>query len=170
MTKKPEKFEDLTAAELYRSALEDFAIPVEESDKTKKKVLLAAFAESGVHWADYVAQHPEVVPEPVVSEPQVPRNVVTSEDVAPEVVSRVEEEKAADVEPNIIVAEPPRAKPQDVFLIKMTRDNVLFETRGHRFTQDHPYALVSPDDAEFILTQEDGFRQATPGELSEFYG
>jgi len=153
---KPTKFEDLKPTELYRSAIEDFALPVEESDKNKKTVLLAAFVEGGVKWADYVAQHPEVAPDPEED------NVVVSQDVAPKATS-VEEQR-------VIVAEPPQARTNDVFLIKMVRDNVLYETRGHRFTQQHPYALVSPEDAEFILTQEDGFRQATPGELAEFYG
>lgn len=161
---KPTKFEDLKPTELYRSAIEDFAIDVEESDKNKKSVLLAAFVESGVTWADYVAQHPEVAPDP---EPEAPKNVVTSSDVAPVEDAAVAAEKAE--EPNIIVAQTPKANSNDVFLIRMVRDNVLFETRGHRFTQAHPYALVSPDDAEYILTQEDGFRQATPGELAEFY-
>ena len=41
----PTSFDDLKPTELYRSAIEDFALPVEEEDKNKKKVLLAAFVE-----------------------------------------------------------------------------------------------------------------------------
>lgn len=154
MSDKPTKFEDLDAAELYRSALEDFAVPVEEEDKGKKKVLLAAFVEAGVNWEDYVAQHPEVLPEP-------------------EVASPLQVESSVPLDPR-----PERAKVRvnhgvqttgDPYLIKMERDNILYETRGYRFTRENPYALVDPKDAEYILRVEDGFRQAWPSELEEFY-
>lgn len=165
---KPKGFKDLDAAELYRSALEDFAIPVEAEDKTKKKVLLAAFLESGVEWADYVAQHPEVRDEEAEKEQAMKDklrqgSVITSDDVSPSKAAPVaEEEVTIRVKEALPVAEK--------YLIKMVRDNPLFETCGYKFTQTHPYALVSPEAAEFILTKEDGFRQATPSELQEFYG
>lgn len=152
----PKKFNDLDVDELYRSAIEDFALAVEESDKGKKKVLVAAFAEGGVSWADYVAQHPEVAPEPE-------ENVVTT--------TTVVETKTEPVEPTkIVTAEAIKPQQGEQYLIKMTRENPLFETRGHRFTKEHPYALVSAADAQYILAKEDGFRQAFPDELAEFYG
>lgn len=158
---KPTGFNDLKPAELYRSAIEDFALPVEEADKGKKKVLLAAFLEGGVEWADYVAQHPEVAPvEPVV--PEAPANVVTSKDVK----AQVEDEEIV-----IRVAEAPKPNVREKFLIKMVRDNPRFDLKGGiSFTQEHPYALVDEAMADYLLTREDGFRQATPGELREFYG
>jgi hypothetical protein len=172
---KPTGFKDLDAAELYRSAIEDFAIPVEESDKKSKKVLLAAIAEGGVSWADYVKQHPDVAPDPVEEPVAVvpPRaqekarvgGVVTSEDV-----TGVDVAPSLTVEPEIVVAQPIAQKPDQKWLIKMVRDNAIFEVKGYRFTQEHPYALVSAGMADFLLTQEDGFRQATPSELREFYG
>lgn len=162
---KPKSFKDLNAAELYRSAIEDFAIPVDEADKNKKRVLEAAFLESGVVWADYVAQHPEVRDEEAEREQSLKDSlregsVITSDVVAPkppvEEVVRVKEE--------IPVAT------SDKYLLKMVRENPLFETCGYRFTTEHPYALVTAEAAQWILSKEEGFRQALPSELQEFYG
>lgn len=156
--KKPTGFKDLGVEELRRSAVEDFAVAVSDTDN--KKIVLAAIEDSGIQWKDYVAQHPEVAPEP-------PANVVKSGGSSPESLSVDAAE--APVDGDVIVAQPPVAKPTDKFLIKMVRDNPLFETRGYRFTSEHPYNLVAPDDAEYILSREEGFRQAFPSELEEFY-
>lgn len=160
---KPTSFEDLKPTELYRSAIEDFAIPVDEADKNKKKVLLAAFVEGGVSWADYVAQHPEVAPEP---EP-VPA-VVTTSDMG----ARTDALSVAEPEEEVIirVAEAPAPQVREKFLIRMVRDNLRFDVKGHSFTQEHPYALVSESTANHLLEKEDGFRMATPSELREYYG
>lgn len=172
MSETPKGFDDLKPAELYRSALEDFALPVEEEDKGKKKVLLAAFLEGGVTWDDYVAQHPEIAP--VVEEPvYVPSaaNQVQDTTLHPENKWAEPVEAVAVVEaPRVVVKEAIPVTSQDNYLIKMTRENPLFEVRGHKFTRSHPYALVNAADADYILTNEEGFRQATPSELREFYG
>lgn len=56
-------------------------------------------------------------------------------------------------------------------LIRMHRKNKTYELLGYRFTQDNPYALVTPEEAEFITDQDpNGFRYATPKEAIEFYG
>lgn len=159
MSKKPTKFKDLKVGELYRSASDDFALPVEETDS--KDVLLAAFAEGGVEWGDYVTQHPEVAPDEDEYVP-APANVVGAVE---------EKQPVVAVEaPVVRVDEGFQAKPNDQFLLKMTRKNALFETCGYRFTQEHPYALVDPGTAQYILEREDGFRQAFPNEVQEFYG
>jgi hypothetical protein len=165
--KEMKSFKDLDVAELRRSAIEDFAVDI-EPDASKKDVI-AAFVETGIEWKDYVAQHPEVAPaEEVNREPEATRAgaVVTSGDVT----GRVEEYAEPEEAPVVRVAEPAIKQTDDPYLIKMVRDNTLYETRGYRFTQEHPYALVSSADAEFILSKEDGFRQAFPSELEEFYG
>lgn len=168
MSEKPTKFADLTAKELYRSATEDFAVPVEETDKNKKKVLLAALVEAGVEWGDYVEQHPDVAPEEKPKyEPTLANTVQGAEPVDPQ-------EKWADPRQNVrkesIRVNRGLDSTGEPYLIKMERDNLVFETRGYRFTRENPYALVDPKDAEYILRVEDGFRQAFPSELEEFYG
>lgn len=171
---KPVDFKDLDAAELYRAAIEDFAVPVEEADKGKKKVLLAALVESGVAWADYVVQHPEVAPseeeaaEVELKEKLATGQVVTSDAPAPEPVVETETVEAVVV-PRVIVKEEIQVNTPDKYLIKMTRKNPLYQVRGYTFTQKNPYNLVNADDANFILSKEDGFAMATPAELQEFY-
>ena len=168
--KLPQRFEDLKPTELYRSAIEDFALPVDEADKNKKTVLLAAFLEGGVTWDDYVGQHPEV--KPVVEDEPLQDKlragaVITSSDVAGDTSAALSVEE----EPVVIrTAEAPVYRPNEKLLIKMERKNPLYQTRGHTFTSKNPYALVSPEDADYILRHEDGFRQALPSELQEFYG
>lgn len=163
MPETPTSFEHLDQKELYRSAIADFAVEVDEKDSAK--VIRAALLEAGVEWADYVKQHPEVAPK------KEDTNVITSPNVPGE---STQTPKPKPVEPqpegNIITAQAPVAKPEDKFLIKMTRENVQYNTRGYKFTQEHPYALVAAKDAEYILSQEEGFRQAFPSELAEFYG
>jgi hypothetical protein len=185
----PTDFSDLKPTELYRSAIEDFALPVEPEDKNKKRVLLAAFAEGGVEWNDYVAQHPEVKPEataPVAPAPvEAPRpgEVIKAPErdlrnlSAEYAVSTEPTQKWADDERGRIenqrgvVTAPavPVAAPGQDYLIKMDRENPLYEIRGYRFTKEHPYQLVRPEHAETIL-REPGFRVAYPSEAQEFYG
>ena len=169
----PTKFEDLDVRELRRTAVEDFAVPVEAADN--KKSVLAALLESGVSWPDYVAQHPEVKPE----EPAVaPAETFVQDTVTTTHIER-------EVEPdrgNVLTAEsmhaavvPQTAQPvvaggNQPWLIKMTRENLRYDTLGYSFTKEHPYALVQPEDVAFLLEKEDGFRQAYPTELQEFYG
>lgn len=166
----PTQFRDLGVAELRRSAVEDFAVDVKQTDN--KEAALAALTEAGVTWADYVQQHPEVAPAPVVVDKQkTPANVITNPnagDPANLTVGGTTEE--APVQPVVRVQEPVKVTPTDKYLVKMTRDNPRFDTRGYTFTQAHPYALVDGKDLEYILTKEDGFRQALPSELQEFYG
>lgn len=164
-------FDDLDRKELYRAALEDFAVEVAED--ANKATIKAAFLETGITWADYVAQHPELAPaveEKVVlapvavvreTEPARAGGVITSDDLKGDAVI-VEA-------PVLRVQEPLHVNPTDIFLIKMIRPNTLYETRGYKFTQEHPYAVVNADDAEYILEHEDGFRQALPTEASAYY-
>lgn len=167
----PNKFDDLEAEELYRSAVEDFALDVSESEKDVKSILLAAFLEGGVSWDDYVAQHPEIAPEPIeepAREAEVNRGgVLTSETIAP--VSHAA--LSVEGEPVVVrVQEEPKYRANEKLLIKMERKNPLFETRGYKFTDTHPYQLMNPQDADWVMRNEDGFRQALPSELQEFYG
>lgn len=60
--------------------------------------------------------------------------------------------------------------PSSAVLIKMDRRNPVYELRGYVFKTEHPFALVSEDDANWILENEKGFRIASPKEAKEFYG
>lgn len=173
---KPERFEDLDKDELVRSAIEDFAVDLSDDEKKSKKNVIAALVESNIVWTDYVAQHPEVAPEPV------PEAVVTSNAPSHGTVGNDREEVVTPGDfdsavehtetTEIHVAKPvvDAVAPSDKYLLKMVRENELYQTRGYTFTVEHPYALVEAVDAQWILENEDGFRQAFPAELQDFYG
>lgn len=155
--KIPTKFDDFKVAELRTIADDEFAVEVGE--KASKAEILAALTESGVTWKMYLDNHPELQPEA----PKADEGVVTS--------SQMQAVPVEDEQPvKIVVKEETPLSAREEWLIKMTRANPLFEVRGHRFTQENPFALMNPVDAEYVLTKEEGFRQATPGELQEYYG
>lgn len=154
---KPKKFEDYKVGELREIAEDEFAV---ESEGLNKQEVLAALTESGVTWAMHVANHPELQEEPEEEEKPKADGVVTTSQM------KKQEEQPVEI---VVKEEVPLSSKQE-WLIKMVRANPLYEIRGHRFTRDNPFALVSPEDAEYILTREKGFRQATPSELQEFYG
>jgi len=54
-------------------------------------------------------------------------------------------------------------------LLKMERKNPSMSIKGHNFTQRHPYQLVPASDAEFIILNYKGFRQALPAEVERYY-
>jgi ribosomal protein S1 len=60
--------------------------------------------------------------------------------------------------------------PATAVLIRMDRRNPTYELRGYTFTQQHPFALTTEEDANWILENERGFRIASPKEAKEFYG
>lgn len=161
----PTKFKDLGVKELRRTAVEDFAVPVESNDNAD--TVIAALTEAGVDWDQYVEMHPEVKPEPAAVEQTVVQTVERQPEPNRGNVITSESMKPVTAEP--VVQEPVVASGNQPWLIKMTRENVRYDTRGYTFTQDHPYALVQPEDVEYLLEKEDGFRQAYPSELSDFY-
>lgn len=160
-------FDKLKTIDELREAAEDFAVELKEDEKKSKKLIAAALLESGVTFEDYLKIHPEqrekYAPETIKKEE--PQNVVTSEQVAPV----RNEEEAPELTEVVTKEETPNLTTQQQWLVKMERKNPLFEVAGHRFTQEHPYALMSAEDAEVAL-REHGFRQAYPSEIAEYYG
>lgn len=136
----------------------------EEIEEANKKTLLAMITEAGVDWDQYAKMF-LVEPEPVVDEPKTNTGVVTTQQMEVPVV---------EVEERVIVTQEqfPVLKPNAEYLVKMERENPYFEFavngKIHKFTKDHPYVLMDAADADIVL-QEDGFRQARPSELQEYY-
>lgn len=64
----------------------------------------------------------------------------------------------------------PQAEPVDQVLLKMDRKNPTFQAFGHKFTREHPYAIVDEDIAQKIIDKFDGFRLASPREAKSYYG
>lgn len=170
-TKLPREFKDYGVADLRDIAENEFAVEVEvEGDRLPNKAeVLAALSEAGVTFDQHLANHPELT---AALSATADAGVVSAEEhAAPGVITAASMKAAVeDPEVKIVVKEELPLFSKEEWLIKMVRANPLYEVRGHRFTQENPFALVSPADAEYLLTREDGFRQATPSELQEYYG
>jgi hypothetical protein len=54
-------------------------------------------------------------------------------------------------------------------LLKMTRNNPVYEVRGYRFEREHPYVLVKDEDVDFLIEIEGGFTVAKKSEVESFY-
>lgn len=148
-------FTKLTKKELVRTAEEDFGVDVDKS--RDKPGIMAQLEEHGVTWEMYLEENPD---KRELYEPKVPDNVI-----------RVAHEQDPVYDVAYPDAKPvmPPAPEENLVLVKMTRVNPLYEVGPYRFTQEHPYVLVKEDDADYILMEEDGFRQATPRELRQYY-
>lgn len=151
-------FDKLTHAELLRTAEEDFAFELSEDERKSKKLTLAAFAEAQLKFKDYLTANPDQAAKyaPEESTPMDDEKITGERPV-------VNHEVAAGV----VVAQPVVASAP--WLIKMTRENPLYEVGKYRFTDTHPYVLVAAEDVDAVMANS-GFRQATPNELSEYYG
>lgn len=58
---------------------------------------------------------------------------------------------------------------EELILVKMDRQNGMYQTGGFTFTRDHPYVAMAPWQAQTIFDNETGFRPATPKEIQEYY-
>lgn len=71
--------------------------------------------------------------------------------------------KTAEAKPKTVV-------PDDRTLLKMTRNNPVYEVRGYRFTRQMPYVFVKNEDVDFLIEVEGGFTVAKPSEVESFFG
>lgn len=93
--------------------------------------------------------------------------VLKSDIFKPNTIKEGKTEPESDV---VLASEPETLKPSAKYLIKMERENPYFEWRSYKFTAEKPFAIMTSEDAQDILTSEENFRQAYPDELSEYYG
>ena len=124
-----------------------FGVDLESVDKNekgepKRPALIKALSQNGISWEMYKAAFPD-----------------------PEDLPEVEQADATDV--TVVEKSPVRAEPQ--ILLRMHRANAKYEVRGYNFTREHPFLPVAQSDAEFIISNHEGFRVALPSEAEEFY-
>lgn len=137
-------FNDLENEELLAVA-GFFAVELPENlPKTKAaqhKVLVEVLTEGddAVSWDDYEN----------VYLPQKPK---TAEELEAEAAAREEARESATRET----------------LVKM-QGRSSFTFGGIRITRDHPFALVSEDEAEYLVNKYEGFSYASPKEAAEYY-
>lgn len=135
-------FHKFTNPELEAIA-EQFAVEIKP--QTKKADIIKALETDGVTYELYESLRVEPEEDAAVEAPEFAEAPLVLED-----------------------AEPVEEEPEQI--VKMTRKNWTYEIRGYRFTQQHPYALVKEDDADYLIEVDGGFRPATPKEIREFYG
>jgi hypothetical protein len=135
-------FNELKVAEL-RAAADMFAVDLD--GKKTKPAIIKELDENGVTYDMYLKMiEPDAEESPVES---------TSEQ---------------DQEPESAPEEP--KEEQNMVLVKMTRRNWSYQTRGYYFTRDHPFQLVAEDDADYLVEEDGGFQIASPKEAREYYG
>lgn len=137
-------FSQLTVPELKKVA-EDFAVDL-PAGTPSKKTIIEHIENDGVTYQMYKAQ------------------LVPAADAEPDLA----EVNESELDDGPYERELDEEEPSTV--IKMTRKNNSYEIRGYRFTQQHPYAVVSDDDAEYLIEFGKGFRPASKKEILEFYG
>lgn len=137
-------FSSLTIPEL-RGVAEQFAVDIPDKVKSKPAII-KAIEDDGVTYQMYKSM---LVPA-AEEEPDLAETNESELDDGPY------ERQLDDEDPTTV--------------IKMTRKNNSYEVRGYRFTRQHPYAVVSDDDAEYLIEFGGGFRPASKKEILEFYG
>jgi hypothetical protein len=162
---------DLPIAELRRLAEDVYPVEFTEEENKDKKKAAAALEAVGASWSQYLKRHStDEIREKYAEE----YNTLTDMDNAsggPGVVTS--DQVNAPAEPQvpeqikIITKEEP--KMTEKYLVKMTRQNPLYQVGPYKFTKDYPYALVDGKDLRKLLEEEEGFRQAFPDEVEDFY-
>jgi len=114
---------------------------VELGNAKTKKAILSALEEEGVTYDLYEKFFAAEKDEP--------------EEYVDDIHVRVQQQQAQDSD--------------DVILVKMDRQNGMYQTGGFTFTRDHPYVAMAPWQAQAIFDNETGFRPATPKEIQEYY-
>jgi hypothetical protein len=163
-------FKTVKAEDLLFVAREDLGIDLPEG--ATKPVAIAAIAEAGLTWEKAVElsptleEHDRVLKAKEEEKRQADNvdNVVSTSQLKETSVNSVEEKapSATDVVASVI-------RPAKT-LIRMDRENPTFQIRGYKFTQQSPFALVTEEDAEYLVDLNEGFYYATPKEAAEFYG
>ena len=167
-------FKDLKKDELL--AVSDyFGVDVKKTDN--KDSIVAALAEDGVTFDQYEEYKAatETENDDVEGEPDPVAGVVTSAKVtgadegqdpgAPVAEPEAKEESVRSGDRRKAAA----LVPDGYELVKKTRNNPVYEVRGYRFTDVHPYVLVKEDDVDFLVEVEGGFAVAKTSEVMDFY-
>lgn len=132
-------FNDLNKAELFAVG-EQFAVDLEMS--MKKDDMIKELEESGIDYESYAALLEE---------------------------AKDEEPELAALDDTPLDEPEPEVKDDATIVVKMTRLNPTYEALGYRFSRDHPFMLVTEEEADFLIEKDGGFQMASPREIREYY-
>lgn len=155
--------EDLNATEL-KKIVEEFVIDAE--DDASEDELREAVQSSNVTDKEIVLSFPDLA-EKLDEENDEEDSEVIASDSTP-AKGRPAKKTAAKK----AVAKKATAKtvvPDDRTLIKMTRNNPVYEVAGYRFERTHPFVLVKDEDVDFLIEVEGGFTVAKKSEVEAYY-
>lgn len=162
-------FNDLDKEQLLEAA-EHFGVSLE--DGADEDAIRQALTDDGVDFALYTAEFESEDPEG-----ELPANVITSDTVqGKKTTKKAVAKKAAAVEDekpgvrrNARAARRTTVIEDDKTLIKMTRNNPVYEALGYRWTRNAPFVLVNNEHVDWLIEVEGGFTVAKPSEVEEFY-
>lgn len=168
-------FDKLKEEEL-RHAAELFAVDLDSAvvnNKLNRKMAAAAFAEEGVTYDMYtelVAQHEKARQELAEAEAKEAELAAQREAATIKAADLGVDDEDVEPEADYVLAPRKRKRPsQQDILVKMERQNPYYEVNGKVFTREHPFVLMTEDEAQGVFDAEWGFRQATPREAAEYY-
>jgi hypothetical protein len=163
-------FEDFNKEELAKIA-DEFVLDVDADNEDELRAAVEGLSQDEValsfpQWANRLELESDEDDEEASA-------LVTSEDTpkkgtAKKTAKKAPAKKAAAAK----TAEPAKSKtvvPNDRTLLKMTRNNPVYEVRGYRFTRQMPYVFVKNEDVDFLIEVEGGFTVAKPSEVEEFF-
>lgn len=161
--------EDFSKAELEKIA-EEFALDTEglSEDELRTEVAKLSTAEvelSFPQWADRLQEDDE-------EEDDEESALVTSESTPKKGTAKKAAAKKTAAKKAATPAKAATSKtvvPDDRTLVKMTRNNPVYEVRGYRFTRQMPYVFVKNADVDFLIEVEGGFSVAKPSEVESFF-
>lgn len=175
-------FKDLTIPQL-RGLATTFRVNL--NGKTRKPEIVKAIEDAGITWNMYESLTSVPDEEPALSfeedlEPAHEPEVAGQEPLPFEVEWPDYSSEDADFEADPVVAQAPvepevaiapvEEKEPEYMVVKMDRENRVFQAFGYEFTRENPYMLVTQDEADVLIEEIGGFRASSPRELREYYG
>lgn len=170
-------FKSLEEEALTRAA-EMFAVDLAncktKGGKWNPELVEAAFAEEGVTWDIYQGELERLRDIELAAEAarlaKEEEERLAQERLANTVKAQVRQDDEVEPEEDVVMTTRKRRRPPtNDILVKMDRQNSYYEVRGKVFTREHPFVLLSEDEAQAIFDTEWGFRVATPREAAEYY-
>lgn len=151
---------DLTVGELKQVA-DEFVLNVDVENESVLRSAVESLnpdevALSFPQWADRIAEEPEEEEE----------SALVTSDATPKAKARKTTAKKAVAKK---AAASKTVVPDDRTLLKMTRNNPVYEVRGYRFTRQMPFVFVKTEDVDFLIEVEGGFTVAKPSEVESFF-
>lgn len=95
------------------------------------------------------------------------KNMVTEDDI--EKYLKAKDEFGFDEANENTIKDEVFDKTDENVLVKMNRQNSVFEFGRYRFTKKDPYVVMNTTDANKLISKYDGFQLTSPQVVREFY-